>query len=58
MTNIPGRRTAIKTLGLGIAASAIGLVIERTATAQAALSSALMPQDAGQLNALMQRLAK
>jgi hypothetical protein len=58
MTIITGRRTAIQTLGLGIAASAIGLVIGRTTTAQAALSSALTPQDAGQLNALMQRLAK
>src|ERR1700721_690292 len=57
MNNITGRRTAIKPLGLGIASSAIGLGIERTATAQAALSSALTPQDAGQLNALMQRLA-
>jgi hypothetical protein len=57
MTNITGRRTAIKSLGLGIASSAIGLAIERTATAQAALSSALTPQDAGQLNALMQQLA-
>jgi len=58
VTIITGRRTAIQTLGLGIAASAIGLVIERTPMAQAALSSALTPQDAGQLNALMQRLAK
>ena len=58
MTNVTGRRTAIKTLGLGIAAGAIGLAGERTATAQAALSSGLTPQDAGQLNALMQRLAK
>lgn len=39
-------------------ASAIGLVIERTATAQAVPSSALTPQDAGQLNALILRLAK
>jgi hypothetical protein len=58
VTIITGRRTAIQTLGLGIAASAIGLVIERTPIAQAALSSALTPQGAGQLNALMQRLAK
>jgi hypothetical protein len=58
MTIITGRRTAIQTLGLGIAASAIGLVIERTPIAQAALSSAFTPQDAGQLNVLMQRLAK
>ena len=58
MTIITGRRTAIQTIGLGIAASAIGLVIERTTSAQAALSSALTPRDAGQLNALMQRLAK
>ena len=58
MTIITGRRTAIQTLGLGFAASAIGLVIERTTSAQAALSSAFTPRDAGQLNALMQRLAK
>ena len=58
MTNITGRRTAIQTLCLGLAASAIGLVIERTTSAQAALSSALTPQDAGQLTALMQRLAR
>src|SRR5713101_286818 len=58
VTIINGRRTAIQTLALGFAASVIGLVIERTASAQAALSWALTPQDAGQLNALMQRLAK
>src|ERR1700731_2974631 len=58
MTIITGRRTALQTIGLGIATSAIGLVIERTTSAQAALSSALTPRDAGQLNALMQRLAK
>ena len=53
-----GRRTAIQTLGLGIAAGAIGLVLERTTSAQAALSSGLTPPGAGQLNGLMQRLAK
>src|SRR5882757_7168476 len=58
MMNSTGRRTAIKTLGLGIAASAMGLVIERTAAAQAALSPAFTPQDAGQLNALILQLAK
>jgi len=58
MTITTGRRAAIQTLGLGIAASAIGLVMERTTSARAALSSALTPQGAGQLNALMQRLAK
>jgi hypothetical protein len=58
MTIITGRRTAIQTLGLGIAASAIDLVIGRTTNAEAALSPALTPRDAGQLNALMQRLAK
>src|ERR1700730_2631752 len=58
MTITTGRRAAIQTLGLGIAASAIGLVMERTTSARAALSSALTPQDAGQLNALMQRLAR
>jgi len=58
MTIITGRRSVIQTLGLGIAASAIGLVVGRTASAEAALASALTPQDAGQLNALMRRLAK
>lgn len=52
------RRAAIQTLGLGIAASAIGFVLERTASARAALPLALTPKDAGQLNALMLRLAK
>jgi hypothetical protein len=58
MTIITGRRTAIQTLGLGLAAGAIGLVMERTTSAQAALYSPFMAQGAGQLNALMQRLAK
>jgi hypothetical protein len=58
MTIISSRRIAIQTLGLGFAASAIGLVIERTAGALPALSPALTPGDAGQLNTLMQRLAK
>jgi hypothetical protein len=58
MTIGTGRRAAIQTLGLGIAASAIGLVMERTTSAQAALHSALTPQGAGHLNALMQRLAE
>jgi hypothetical protein len=57
MAIITGRRTAIQTLGLGFAASAVGFVSGGT-TAQAALSSSLTPQDAGQLHALMQRLAK
>ena len=58
MTNFTARRTAIRTLGLGLAACTIGLVIERTTRAQSALPSALTPGDAGQLNALMQRLAR
>jgi hypothetical protein len=58
MTSITGRRAALHTVGLGIAASAIGLLIGGTTSARTALSSALTPQDAGQLNALMQRLAK
>jgi hypothetical protein len=58
MTIATGRRAAIQTLGLGFAASAIGLVMERTTSARAAVPSALTPQDAGQLKALMQRLAK
>ena len=54
---ITGRRTAIQTLGLGLAASVIG-VSARTTSAQVPASSDLTPRDAGQLNALMQRLAK
>src|SRR5216684_5390163 len=46
MTIISSRRIAIQTLGLGFAASAIGLVIERTAGALPALSPALTPGDA------------
>jgi intracellular sulfur oxidation DsrE/DsrF family protein len=57
MTITTGRRTAIQTLGLGIAASAMGLAIEGTTSAQAASFSALTP-DARQLKALMQRLSK
>jgi hypothetical protein len=51
MTIITGRRTAIQTLGLGIAASAIGLVIERTPIAQAALSPAFTNLMRNALNA-------
>jgi hypothetical protein len=58
MTIIAGRRAAIQTLGVGIAASAIGLAMEWTTSARAAVPSPLTPQNAGQLNALMQRLAK
>jgi hypothetical protein len=58
VTIIAGRRAAIQTLGVGIAASAIGLALEWTTSARAAVPSALTPQNAGQLNALMQRLAK
>ncbi|MEA3138522.1 MAG: hypothetical protein QOK23_691 [Gammaproteobacteria bacterium] len=58
MTIGTGRRAAIQTLGLGIAASAIGLVMEPTTSAQAASRSALTPQGAGQLNALVKRLAQ
>jgi hypothetical protein len=55
MTIGTGRRAAIQTLGLGIAASAIGLVMEPTT---AASRSALTPQGAGQMNALVKRLAQ
>jgi hypothetical protein len=47
----------MQTLGLGIAASALGLAMERTASAQAAYSALTAP-GAGRLNALMQRLAE
>jgi hypothetical protein len=58
MTIFAGRRTAIQTLGLGIAASAIGLVTGGMTSARAAPAPVLTPQDAGQLNALMRQLAK
>jgi hypothetical protein len=54
---ITGRRTAIQTLGLSLAAGALGLS-SRTTSAQVLSASALTPRDAGQLNALMARLAK
>jgi hypothetical protein len=58
MTILTGRRAALQTLSLGFAASALGLVIEGHAKAQAALPSSLTPRDAGQLNALMRRLVE
>jgi len=58
MTFVTGRRSAIRFFGLGIAASAIGLAIEGPTEARAAITSALTPRDGGQLNALIQRLAK
>jgi hypothetical protein len=58
MTITTERRTALQALGLGIAASAVGLAIGRTTSALPALSPALTPGGAGQLNALMERLAK
>ena len=58
MTIVSSRRTAIRTFGLGFAAGAIGLVLERIASAEAALLPGLTPRDAGKLHALMQRLAR
>jgi hypothetical protein len=58
MTIVTGRRSVIRFFGLGIATSAIGLAIGGPTKARAAISSALTPRDAGQLNALIKRLAK
>ncbi len=58
MTIPIGRRNALQTFGLGVAAAAIGLVAGRPATAEAAGPAPLTLAGAGQLNALMERLAK
>ena len=53
-----GRRNALQTFGLGVAAAAMGLVAGRPATVEAAGPAPLTLAGAGQLNALMERLAK
>ncbi len=58
MTILIARRNALQTFGLGVAAAAIGLVADHPATADAAVSPALTPAGAGQLNALIERLGK
>jgi hypothetical protein len=57
MTNITGRRAALQTFSLGIAAGTIGLVGAAPYVAQAATSALLTPPGARELNALMRRLA-
>lgn len=59
-----GRRSALQRFGLGIAASTIGLIAARAqagtstaGTSAAGTSATLAPSGAGQLDALMQRLA-
>jgi hypothetical protein len=58
VTIIAGRRAALQTFGLGMAAGAIGLAAAGTTNAQAAVPSALTPPGAAQLNELVERLAK
>ena len=58
MTILIGRRNALQTFGLGVAVAAIGLVADHPATADAASAAPLTPASAGQLSALMERLAK
>jgi hypothetical protein len=50
-------RNALQTFGLGVAAAAIGLVVDPPATADAASPGPLTLAGAGQLDALMERLA-
>src|SRR3982074_3023000 len=58
MTIIAGRRAALQSFGLGLVAGAVGLATAGFGVAQAAVPPALTPTGAGQLNALMERLAK
>jgi hypothetical protein len=58
MTILIGRRNALRTFGLGVAAAAIGLVADHSATADAASPAPLTLAGAGQLNTLMERLAR
>jgi hypothetical protein len=58
MTIITGRRAALQSFGLGLVAGAVGLATAGFGVAQAAVPPALTPTGAGQLNALMERLAK
>jgi hypothetical protein len=60
MNMITGRRTALQTLGIGLAAGAAGLSVLQTQPAQAAPGTAepLVPQGAAALAELTERLAK
>jgi hypothetical protein len=58
MKIIAGRRAALQTFGLGMAAGAIGLAAAGSTNAQAAVPSVLTPPGAAQLNELVERLAK
>jgi hypothetical protein len=57
MTIITGRRAALRTFSLGIATSTIGFAGAAPGVAQAATSSLLTQPGAGELNALIRRLA-
>lgn len=57
MTVLIGRRNALQTFGLCVA-TAVGLVVDDPAMGDAASQVPLMPRGAGQLNTLMERLAK
>jgi hypothetical protein len=58
MAIIAGRRAALQTFGLGMAAGAIGLAAAGSTNAQAAVPSVLTPPGAAQLNELVERIAK
>lgn len=58
MTIPIGRRNALQTFGLGVVAAATGLVANQPATADAASQERPTPTSAGQLNALIEQLAK
>jgi hypothetical protein len=58
MTMVIGRRNALQTFGVGVAAGAIGLLDARLGTARAAAGTPLMSAGAGELRALMERLDK
>jgi hypothetical protein len=58
MTIVTDRRAALQTFCLGLVAGAVSLATAGSEVAKAAPSPALTPTGAGQLNALMDRLAK
>jgi intracellular sulfur oxidation DsrE/DsrF family protein len=58
MTTTTGRRTALQSFGLGMAAGTIGLVAARSTVGEAAVSAPLTPAGAEHLQDLMKRLAE
>jgi hypothetical protein len=58
VTTITGRRAALQAIGLGMVAGTIGLAITGSGSARAAVTQALTTKGAGELDALMERLAK